>query len=365
MNSLKLSIGGIHLPGRVPLWLGARHPSSVGALALDLELDDEVITAAQLHPGYFHRGVEKLFEVRDYRSALQLADRHDWLSSFSGELVVSMTIEQAMGLSVPIRAVWLRTALTEIARISSHLSYLSYVADPDQAGRLWAIVDEFRDLALEWSGNRIHPMLNRLGGLASDIPAGWDSHVEQGLQHSITLARELLGTFDRARFTQVAPLTQGQCLGYGISGPAARATGLAMDTRPQYLAYGDLGIYETPIQQAGDAAARFVQLAEETLQSAELIRRCLAGLPGGPVAVKLARRVRVPEGEHWTTIEAPWGLAGVLLVSRGGQTPWRLALRTPTFANVSALSELLIGSDKAQIADIVASIGYAIGDLDK
>lgn len=362
-----LAIGGLPLPNRTSLSLGARHPSTAGMIAMDVELDDGVITGVDIRPGYLHRAAEKLFEVRDYRSLIMLADRHDWLGSFSGELVVTRAVEHAMGLVPPIRAVWLRTLLAEWGRIHSHLSFLSHVSTGPVADRLWDVVEGLRSALLVWSGNRVHPMLNRVGGLAADLPTSWSSDAAPVLHRVDDLADSL-----HELLNECGPRLQGlgvtdvdTCMQYGLSGPVARAAGMQLDARRNgCLAYPDVFV-DSPHRAGGDALTRFRVLADELVSSRQMVQRCLDGLPGGEVSVRLSRRLKVPEGEHLSELEAPWGLASALLVSRGGPTPWRLALRTPTFANVSALPQLLVGAREGEIADVVASVGYGIGDLDK
>ena len=158
---------------------------------------------------------------------------------------------------------------------------------------------------------------------------------------------------------------------YGVSGPAARASGLDLDLRRQqpYLAYPELAEYLIPpADPAGDAQARLALLAEEMIISAQLV----GGLPraarrhaGGPVSVKLGKIIRLPEGESYVAIEAPLGLAGAYIVSRGEKTPWRLKLRTPSFNNISCLEALLVGVRPDSVEATLASIGYVVGDVDK
>lgn len=355
----RYSVGGLPLPGTTHLSLGPRHPSESGVLGLNLDFSETTISRAEVQPGYLHRGAEKLFEVRDYRSAIMLADRHDWLSSASGELVVTRAIEEAMGLLPPPRAVWLRTLLAEYARIHSHLSYLSYLHDG-----VWPLVEELRTGLLAWSGNRVHPMLSRVGGLAVDAPDGWlqqQSTLMGAVQRCADDVQARLGQ----RFQGLGVADRDTCLRYSLSGPVARACGMDLDRRPEHSeAYAEVFV-PTDLQEAGDARARFTILIDEVRASAAMVRKLAATAPDGEVSVKLSRRLKVPEGEHIAEMEAPWGIAGALLVSRGGQTPWRLALRTPTFANVNALEHLLLGATRDEIRDIIASIGFAIGDLDK
>lgn len=355
----ELSIGGLPLPGTIPISLGSKHPSHAGAIRLWLATTDDVITCAKIQPGYLHRAAEKLFEVRDWRSVIALADRHDWLSSFSGELLVAHTIENAMGIQVPTRAQWLRATLCEISRIHSHLSFLTYISNA-----VWSVVEELRSIVLHASGNRVHPMLNRVGGLAHELDEAWLARLAQALVRVRAVAQQIRDEVPE-RFIGLAVTDAALCRDFALSGPVARAAGIDLDLRPS-LGEAWAVVHEpTPIRTSGDAHARFHVLLDELDTSATMIERLIATMPSGPVAVKLSRRLKVPEGEHVADYEAPWGRSCVLLVSRGGTTPWRLALRTPTFANVSALEQLLVGCTVNRICDVIASMGYAIGDLDK
>ena len=162
-----------------------------------------------------------------------LADRHDWFSSFSGELVVTLAIEHAIGLVPPARAVWLRTLLAEFSRIHSHLSYLSHICSDSTASRLWEVVEFLRSALLEWSGNRVHPMLNRVGGLAFDIPLQWLSCITPVLRNIDALMDDLRLELDAhgTRFRGLAVTSEDICMQFGLSGPVARAAGLNLDVR--------------------------------------------------------------------------------------------------------------------------------------
>lgn len=357
-------IGAMALPGHEHWSLGPRHPSESGLVSGIGEIVDGHWHEVRLTAGYGHRAAEKLFEVRDFRTAIMLADRHDWLSAFSGELSIAMAIEQAMRLSVPPRARALRTVLAELARIHSHLSFLSYPAGPETQARLWDVVEGIRRALLEWSGNRVHPMLNRVGGLAADVPDGWAPPLGEVERVADLLEAELAAT---DRFRSVAVLDRDACLRYGLSGPVARAAGLELDRRRSgYLAYDDLFV-AAPLRSEGDGHARLGVLIDELRTSSQMIREAmrLAGGASGEIGVRLARRLKVPEGEHWAELEAPWGIAAAFLVSRGGPTPWRLALRTPSFVNLQALGPALEGTPETAIADAIATVGYTVGDADK
>ena len=358
--------------GTVLLDLGPDHPSQAGLIELRLWTADGVISAAQVVVGAMHRGVEKLFEVRDYTQILMLADRHDWHAPFSGELAVALTAEQMMGLAVPERAVWLRTLLAEHTRILSHAGFLTWVAAADPG--LHRLREALRQQTLDLTGNRIHPMVNRIGGLAADADPGWLSAETRLMADVETAAGALVEALEAeplAGLTRgVAVLDPETIAQYGVSGPAARASGVDLDLRRQqpYLAYAELADRIGPPATAhGDAHGRLRVLAEELATSAGLVRACADRLAtiGGPVSVRLGKIIRVPEGQAYAAIEAPLGIAGVYLSSRGEKTPWRLRLRTPSFSNVASLETLLVGVAPEAVEATLASIGYVVGDIDK
>lgn len=361
--------------GTVLLDLGPDHPSQAGLIELRLWTADGVVSSAQVVVGAMHRGVEKLFEVRDYTQILMLADRHDWHAPFSGELAVALAAEQMMGLTVPDRAVWLRTLLAEHTRILSHAGFLTWVARV--AGRdpgLSRLRERLRRQTADLTGLRIHPMVNRIGGLAADATPDWVAVEIAVMGEAVTVAEavlELLAADPIAGLTRgVALLDGGTIAAYGVSGPAARASGIDLDLRRHspYLAYAELvDLLPRRRSIAGDAAARLRVLAEEMIASARLVRACgdrLAEL-SGPVNVRLGKIIRLPEGQAYTTVEAPLGVVGVYLSSRGEKTPWRLRLRTPSFSNVAALETLLVGVAPTAVEATLASIGYVVGDVDR
>ena len=160
--------------GTLVLDLGPDHPSRAGLLELALWTEGDVITAAEARVGALHRGAEKLFEVRDYRQIGMLADRHDWQAPFFGELGVAMVCEQLLGLEVPPRAVWLRTLLAEHTRLLSHLGFLTHLsAGPHPAPDPRPVREQLREQTRRLTGNRIHPMVARIGGLSVDADACW------------------------------------------------------------------------------------------------------------------------------------------------------------------------------------------------
>src|SRR5689334_16000184 len=196
MTETMVGIGGAAESTDMVLNIGPQHPSTHGVLRLKLVLDGERIVTAEPVIGYMHRGAEKLFEARDYRQIVMLANRHDWLSAFSNELGVVLAVERMLGMEVPERAVWLRTLLAELNRVLNHLMFLgSY---PLELGGITPIFhafhgrEELQHVLEEASGGRMHYMFNRVGGLKEDLPAGWLGRVRA----AVATVREQLPVFE-------------------------------------------------------------------------------------------------------------------------------------------------------------------------
>jgi NADH:ubiquinone oxidoreductase subunit D len=434
--------------------LGPAHPSAHGMLRLRLTVDGDQITAAEPEIGFMHRGAEKLFEARDYRQIVVLANRHDWLGAFASELGVVLAAERLAGIEVPPRAVWARTMLAELNRALSHLAFLSAYppeiagrgageraagelrdaeagagergageraagelrdaeagagergaskraageraageageAAPGRAAVAGASGDEavaagaqaafrareaIQSVMEEISGGRMHYMFNRVGGLKEEIPAGWLDRA----CHTIDDVRAALPVIGapvahdrfRARTGGVGVLNPAQVRQYGVSGPAARACGVDFDLRRDepYLAYRELGgVLRVPTGTAGDCLARFECLRDQLAVSLDLAQECavrLSRLPQGPLSARLPKVFKVPEGHAYAWTEGPLGLSGYYLVSRGGKTPWRLKLRSASFSNMAVLPEVLPGHRVADLAAILGSLFFIVGDMDK
>jgi NADH-quinone oxidoreductase subunit D len=391
--------------------LGPSHPSAHGLLRLALTLAGGVITEAEPEIGFMHRGAEKLFEARDYRQIIVLANRHDWLGAFASELGVVLAAERLAGIEVPPRAVWARTLLAELNRVLSHLAFLSVyppeiaaaVAGPGPArgttpaggttaaggtapagggtlaGEAAAAAFRARETVQavmeEVSGGRLHFMFNRVGGLKDELPLGWLDRVHRATDE-VRAALPVIGGVIadegfRARTRGIGVLTGEQVRQYGVSGPPARACGVGFDLRRDepYLAYGDLGgVMRVVTRTEGDCLARFECLLEQVTVSLDLAGACasrLAALPPGPVTARVPKVFKVPEGHIYVWTESPLGLGGYYLVSRGGKTPWRLKVRSASFSNLAALAELLPGHRLPDLAAVLGSLFFVVGDMDR
>ena len=377
-----MGAGGLATSDMV-LNIGPQHPATHGVLRLRITLDGERITKCEPIVGYMHRGAEKLFEVRDYRQILVLANRHDWLSAFSSEIGVALAVEKMLGMEVPERATWTRTLLSELNRVLNHLMFLgSY---PLELGAITPMFYVFREreelqgVMEEIAGGRLHYMFNRVGGLRDDIPAGWLDRAAA----AVSLVRSRMPEIEsfivgnpilNARTKGVGVVSREMVEQYGITGPIARASGVDVDLRRDdpYLAYGELfapgGPGRVITRSEGDSLARLEVLLDQTHVSLDLADACievLQSLPPGPVNVKLPKVLKVPEGDGYVATENPLGFNGYYIVSRGEKTPWRLKLRSASFNNMACLGVVMRGQLLADMVAILGSMFFVVGDIDK
>jgi NADH-quinone oxidoreductase subunit D len=380
MTETTIGVGGAAESTDMVLNIGPQHPSTHGVLRLRLVLDGERIRSAEPIVGYMHRGAEKLFEARDYRQIVMLANRHDWLSAFANELGVVLAVERMLGMEVPERAVWTRTLLAELNRVLNHLMFLgSY---PLELGGITPIFYAFTErenvqhVMEEVSGGRMHYMFNRVGGLKEDLPNGWQGRARQ----AVAGVRSRMGRFDdlvlgneifRGRTRGVGVLAPADVHAYGISGPIARGSGVDFDLRRDepYLAYGELrDTLKVVTRTEGDCLARFEVLLEQTHNALDLADACLdrlAELPPGPINLRLPKVLKAPEGHTYAWTENPLGINGYYLVSKGEKTPYRLKLRSASYNNIQALAVLLPGALVSDMVAILGSMFFVVGDVDK
>ncbi len=362
--------------------IGPQHPATHGVLRLKLTLDGERIVECEPIVGYMHRGVEKLFEVRDYRQIIVLANRHDWLSAFSSELGVVLAVERMLGMEVPVRATWTRTLLAELNRVLNHLMFLgSY---PIELGAITPIFYAFREretiqeVMEELSGGRMHYMFNRVGGLKEDLPAGWlgrTAAAVAAVRGRLPQIEDLVFGNDifKARTQGIGVLSAEAIAQYGVSGPIARASGVDFDLRRDdpYLVYSELaeaGALHVSTRDEGDCYARYGLLLDQIKVSLTIADACIstiAALPQGPINLRLPKILKAPEGHTYCWTENPLGINGYYLVSRGEKTPWRLKLRSASFNNIAVLPTMLKGCLIADMVAILGSMFFVVGDIDK
>lgn len=368
--SSRIGLSPVDLPrtdGQITF--AAHAPVAHGMLRIDIEADNGIVTNATPVLGSMHRGAEKLFESRDYRQVLGLANRHEWLSAFSGEVGVAQLVEQALRMEVPQAAQHLRTLLLELNRITSHLAFLagftwmnSGISDEFTAQR-----EKFVTHTQSFTGSRMHPMITRFGGLTHAPSIQW-------LDELRTLASKYATPTDARTDTETflgwGIITRDEAVTYSLSGPVARASGYEIDlrTRPSGLSYAACNSFSSTATQSGDVAGRLQTLMAEVEISCativELVELCIQN-SGQEVNVLLPKVLRVPEGEYVHEIETPLGIASWFLVSRGDKMPHRLKLRPASLHTVLALPIALKNESIEHLPAIIASMPFVAGDVDR
>lgn len=347
-------------------------PATHGMLRIDCQMAGDTIVSATPLLGSMHRGAEKLFESRDYRQVIGLANRHEWLSAFSGEVGVAQLVETALGIEVPEAAQWLRTFLLEFNRVTSHLAFL--------AGFTWTndeLTNHIRTSREQWvnhyqlyTGSRMHPMLSRIGGITHAPKASWLKDVTQLCFDTAQIILETNWDMLLTPFAGIGILTKSEALDQAISGPVARASGYAIDARETAcgVRYHELESFAVVLQAGGDVRSRILQLVDEVTVSlamiSEMIQPCAMRL-GEDVNVLLPKVVRVPEGTYEHSIETPLGIASWFLVSRNDKLPYRLKLRPASLHTVLALSTVLRNSKRSNFEVIITSMPFVSGDADR
>ena len=362
--------------------LDAAHWARQGSLSFDLRLTDGVVVSSDVVPGFMHRGAEKLFEARDYRQGMALANRHDWLAPVGGEILMARAAEDLLGMSVPPRAAHLRLLVLELSRAAAMLAFLGPAAEPTsmpdaRALRLEAARrrEELLGLLEALTGARMHVTYVVVGGVHHDATPEWlaqASTLVEAIQRdtaplfeSAVAAAEFL-----ARCAGLGVITTDSALGHGASGVVGRASGVARDLRrDEPVDAGSLHLLPLPAegQAGGDAVARLLLMAAELRAALRLAGdfAAQAAAAEGAVSIALPKVLRVPVGSSLQWLETPLGAAGGLLEARGDRVPHRYALRTPSLAHAPLLAAAMVGHRLDDAAAILSSFPMVVGDVDK
>jgi NADH-quinone oxidoreductase subunit D len=380
--------------------MGPQHPSTHGVLRLLVELDGEVVINCIPDVGFLHTGIEKNMEAKTFEKAAVMTDRIDYLNTSGNNLVYCLAIEKLGELDVPPRAQVLRVLLTELERISSHLVWLGTHALDLAAMSVFLYCFREREMILDIkeliSGARMMATYFRPGGLWRDVPEEFDGAVRQFLrlfparidEYEAMLTKNPL-FLDRTQ--GIGVLSPEDAFRWGVTGPLLRASGIAHDLRKAnpYSGY-EMFDFDIPTQTAGDTYARYLVRVEEMRQSVRIVQQALDRLPSGPVRSDDRKFVPPPRSELATSMEAvihhfklwtegfnlppgsvyvptesPRGELGVFLESNGGNKPFRIHWRTPSFANLQALPLLSKGHLVADLIALIGTIDIILGDVDR
>lgn len=355
--------------------MGPQHPSTHGVFRLVLWIDGEVITKAEPHIGYLHRGSEKLCESELYSQVISLFDRIDYVSNLNMELGFCTTVEKLMEIDIPDRAWYIRTILCELNRIASHL--LFYGVFGLDAGAMTPVLYGFRDrekiqsLFESVTGARMMHNFIRIGGIKEDVGPDFNKDVEKllsTLKTNIDECDEFLSGNEvfLARTKGVGIIEKQDALDFGLSGPTLRGSGIAEDIRIS----DPYGIYDRfnfgiPVGTTGDSWDRYYVRIEEMRQSIKIIEQALIQMPEGPILGNVRRLIKPPKGETYMRTESPRGDFGVFLVSDGSDKPYRVKIRAPSFSNLLSLTKMLENSYVADSVVILGSLDIVMGEVDR
>ncbi len=379
---------------------GPHHPSTHGVFRIVLGLDGEEVVWAEPDIGYHHRGVEKMAERQTWHGFIPYCDRVDYLGGVIHELPYLLAVERLCGITVPPRAQMIRVMLSEFYRINSHLLFYGTMAQ--DVGAMSPVFYMFTDrerihrIMETITGARMHPAFFRIGGVAMDLPSGWDGLVRELLDwlpprldeyDRMVLQSELF----RVRTRDIGTYDTAEALAWGTTGPQLRATGCDWDlrkTRP-YSGYEQFD-FEVPVGHRGDCYERTWVRAEEIRQSLRIIRQCVENMPEGPVKadhplttppardrsfadietlihhfLAMSQGTVVPAGEATGQVEGNRGLTQYSIVSDGGTESYRTRIRTPSFAHLQMIPVMVPGMTVADIVVQIAAVDFVMSDVDR
>ncbi len=380
--------------------VGPHHPSTHGVLRVLVELEGEVVRNLTPDLGFLHRGVEKLAESKTYHQFLPITDRLDYMAASYNNFAYCLAVERLLDLEVPPRAQYIRVLIGELNRIFSHLFWLGTHAH--DLGAITPIFytlrerEEIMNLFEMACGGRLTQTYFRIGGVALDLPEGFEDRVRAFLRdfpRRVDEYETLLTSNPiwMKRMVGVGVLSKEDAIALGASGPMARASGLAWDIRKTepYSSYDHFD-FDVPVFEDGDVYSRYLVRIEEMRQSARIIGQVLDRLPEGPVLAEEPRWVippkektlhqieslihhfllveegfHPPEGEVYVAVESPRGELGFYIVSDGGPRPYRLKIRPPAFVNLESLATMSRGRLLADLIAILSSIDIVLAEIDR
>jgi NADH-quinone oxidoreductase subunit D len=380
--------------------MGPQHPATHGVLRVVLELDGETVVKATPVIGYLHTGIEKTMESKTYSQVIPLTDRMDYVANLSNNLGYVLAVEKLLDVEAPPKAQYLRVLLTELTRIASHLVWVGTHAHDIGVQTMFLYTFRERETLLDifelFSGQRMMTSYFRIGGLAKDVPEGFESKVKEVLKVFPSKIDDYESLLTRNRIwlmrtVGIGTISIEDAINCGLSGPIIRGCGLKWDLRKSnpYSSY-DKFEFDIPTGRNGDIYDRYLVRVKEMRQSLRIVKQALEGIPSGDFVAKVPGMVLPPKeevyeniealifhfktvvdgfcppkGEVYHSIESPKGELGFYIVSDGTNKPYRVRVRPPCFVNLSALNKLVAGRLVADVVAIIGSIDIVLGEIDR
>ncbi len=360
--------------------MGPQHPSTHGVLRLVVRTDGEIVREAWPHIGYLHRCFEKVAESLKYPQVVPYTDRMDYLASMNNAIAYCLGVEKLAGIEVPERAVYIRVIMAELNRIASHLvAFGTYALD---LGAFTPFLYGFREREFilsifeKLSGGRLLYHYPRIGGVARDFTPD----VIEDIRAFLPIMRKAWPEYNRLlsenlifikRTADVGVISREKAIGWGLTGPCLRASGVNFDLRKQqpYSLYErfefDVPVGEGAKGKVGDCWDRYWVRMVEMMESCRIVEQALDALPEGDVMAKLPKALRLPEGEVYVPCENPRGELGYYIVSAGGPKALRIRARGPSFCNLSITHEAAQDVLLADVVALIGSIDIVLGEVDR
>jgi NADH-quinone oxidoreductase subunit D len=355
--------------------MGPQHPATHGVLRLILTIDGEIIKNVEPDLGYIHRSIEKMCERDSYQQIVHLTDRMDYLSSHINNEAVCLLVEKGLELEVTDRVKVIRTIISELTRMASHMLWWGVMGM--DLGALTSYFYAFRDREMindifeETCGARLTMNYNIPGGLMFDIHPNFVKRTKDFITHFRTKLPEydklVTGNVIFQKRTKgIGLLTREQAISYGATGPVARGSNFASDIRKRhpYSAY-DRVDFEEILFTEGDNFARYKVRIAEMWESMKIIEQLIDNIPEGDYKTATKAVIKLPKGEYYQRVETARGELGVYVNSTGTKNPYRLKFRSPGFSNLSLLNDITVGGKIGDLVATMATIDIVVPDIDR